>query len=132
MHNLNSDLKFKNQIKFNSFCLQFDVVKRIKKRIPENKAKRNLDQHAKKVVSDNPGLVDFVIRLVNSVLILPDRQVKFFLRNSNDRITVKSVLLIKEFLGLVEMTFGQVHGGLSLPKWQAVKMTFSAPCCINN
>ena len=78
MHNLNSDLKFKNQIKFNSFCLQFDVVKRIKKRIPENKAKRNLDQHAKKVVSDNPGLVDFVIRLVNSVLTLPDGQVKYF------------------------------------------------------
>ena len=36
-------------------------------------------QRAKKVVSDSPGLVDFAIsRLVNSVINLPDRQVKFF------------------------------------------------------
>ena len=36
------------------------------------------NQHAKKVVSDSPGLVDFTIGLVNSVLNLPYRQVKFF------------------------------------------------------
>ena len=35
-------------------------------------------QRAKKVVSHSPGLVDFTIRLVNSVLNLPNRQVKFF------------------------------------------------------
>ena len=35
-------------------------------------------QCAKKVVSDSPGLVDFAIGLVNSVLNLPDRQVKNF------------------------------------------------------
>jgi len=35
-------------------------------------------QCAKKVVSDSPGLVDFVIRLVNSVLDLPNGQVNFF------------------------------------------------------
>ena len=35
-------------------------------------------QRAKKVVSHSPGLVDFVIGLVNSVLNLPDGQVKFF------------------------------------------------------
>ena len=35
-------------------------------------------QRAKKVVSDSPGLVDFAIGLVKSVLNLPDRQVKFF------------------------------------------------------
>ena len=35
-------------------------------------------QRAKKVVSDSPGLVDFVIGLVNSVLNLPDGQVKYF------------------------------------------------------
>ena len=29
-------------------------------------------QSAKKVVSDSPGLVDFAIRLVNSVINLPD------------------------------------------------------------
>jgi len=34
-------------------------------------------QRAKKVVIDSPGLVDFAIGLVNSVLNLPDGQVKF-------------------------------------------------------
>ena len=33
---------------------------------------------AKKVVSDSTGLVDFAIRLVNSVLNLPNGQVKYF------------------------------------------------------
>ena len=39
------------------------------------------DQHAKKVVSDSTGLVDFAIRLVNFVLTcnLPDGLVNFFL-----------------------------------------------------
>ena len=37
-----------------------------------------MDQCAKKVMSDSPGLVDFTIGLVNSVLNLPDGQVKFF------------------------------------------------------
>ena len=35
-------------------------------------------QHAKKVVSDSPGLVDFAIGLVNSVFSFPDGQVIFF------------------------------------------------------
>ena len=35
-------------------------------------------QRAKKVVSDNLGLVDFAIGLVNSDLNLPGKQVKFF------------------------------------------------------
>ena len=35
-------------------------------------------QRAKKVVSNSPGLVDFAIGLVNSVLNLPNRQVKYF------------------------------------------------------
>ena len=35
-------------------------------------------QPAKKVVSDSLGLVDFAIGLVNSVLNLPDGQVKYF------------------------------------------------------
>ena len=86
----------------------------------------SIQQRAKKVVSDSRGLVDFAIGLVNFVLNLPDEQVKF-LRNSDYRRTVKSILLIKKFLGLVEMTFGLVYASLSLPKWQAVKMTFSAP-----
>ena len=33
-------------------------------------------QRTKKVVTDSPGLVDFAIGLVNSVLNLPDGQVK--------------------------------------------------------
>ena len=37
-------------------------------------------QCAKKVVSDSPGLVDFAIGLVNSVLNLPDGQAKIFWR----------------------------------------------------
>ena len=35
-------------------------------------------QHAKKVVCDSPGLVDFAIALGNSFLNLPDGRVKFF------------------------------------------------------
>ena len=37
-----------------------------------------LYQRAKKVVSDSPGLVDFVIRLVNSFLNFPYGQMDFF------------------------------------------------------
>ena len=37
-----------------------------------------LKQRAKKVVSDSPGLVDFALRLVNTVLNMPDGQVNFF------------------------------------------------------
>ena len=37
-----------------------------------------LPQHAKKVVSDSVGLVDFAIGLVNSVFNLPNGQVMFF------------------------------------------------------
>ena len=36
------------------------------------------------------------------------------------RRTVKSILLIKKFWGLVEMTFGLVNASFSLPEWQAV------------
>ena len=46
----------------------------------------------KKIVSDSPGLVDFAIGLVNSVFKLPVGQVK-------NRGTVKSILLVKKFLG---------------------------------
>ena len=37
-------------------------------------------QRARKVVSDSPGLVDFAIGLVNSVLNLPNGQRKIFQR----------------------------------------------------
>ena len=41
---------------------------------------------------------------------------------------MKSILFVKTFLGLVEMTAGLVNAGFSLPEWQAVKTIFFAPC----
>ena len=40
---------------------------------------------------------------------------------------MKSILLVKKFLGLVEMTSGLVNASFSLPEWQAVKIIFFAP-----
>ena len=77
-------------------------------------------------MSDSQGLVDFAIGLVNSVINLPDGQVKSFVEfklHKNCEIN----LLIKTFLGLAEMMFGLVNVSFSLPEWQAVKMTFFAP-----
>ena len=76
-------------------------------------------------MSDSPGLVDFAIGLVNSVINLPDGQVKFFEEFKLQNCEIN--LLIKTFLGLVEMMFGPVNVSFSLPEWQAVKMTFFAP-----
>ena len=45
---------------------------------------------------------------------------------------MKSILLVKNCLGLVQMTFGQVNASFSLPEWQAVKMIFFAPCFFTN
>ena len=66
-------------------------------------------------MSDSPGLVNFAIRLVNSVINLPDGQMKFFEEfrlQKNCEINV----LMKTFLGLVEMMFGLVNVSFSLPK----------------
>ena len=71
-------------------------------------------QRAKKLVSDSPGLVGFAIGLENSVINLPDGQLKFFEES-------------KTFLGLVEMMFGLVNVSFSLPEWQAVKVIVFAP-----
>ena len=49
------------------------------------------------------------------------------MRNLNNRRTVKSILRVKKFLGLVEMTSGLVNASFSLPEWQAAKMIFFAP-----
>ena len=66
-------------------------------------------QCAKEVVSDIAlRLVNFAIGLPNSVLNLPDGEVKYF-GNSNYRRTVKSILLIKTFWGLIEIMFGLAH-----------------------
>ena len=77
-------------------------------------------------MSDSPGLVDFAIRLVNSVINLPDGQVSVFEEFKLQK-NCEISLLIKTFFGLVEMIFGLVNVSFSLPDWQAVKMTFSAP-----
>ena len=37
-------------------------------------------------------------------------------------------MLVKNFFGLVKMTFGLVDVGYSLPEGQAVKLIFFAPC----
>ena len=85
------------------------------------------NQRAKKVVSNNPELVDFAIGLtMNSVLNLPDGQVKSFeefklQKNCEINSPYQNVF------GLVEMTFGLVYASFSLPEWQALKMTFFAP-----
>ena len=85
-----------------------------------------MTQHAKKVVSDSPALVDFAIRLVIFFCNLPHGQVLFW---GEIQITegLYSILLIKKGFGLVEKTCGLVHASYSLPEWQAVKLTFFAP-----
>ena len=40
---------------------------------------------------------------------------------------MKSILLVKKLLGLVEMTSGLVNASFSLPERQAVEMIFFAP-----
>ena len=77
-------------------------------------------------MSDSPGLVDFAIRLVNSVINLSDGQVSFFEELKLQK-NCEISLLIKTFFGLVEMIFGLVNVSFSLPDWQAVKMTFFPP-----
>ena len=83
-------------------------------------------QRAKKVVSHSLGLVDFAIGLANSVLNLPDWQVKYFEEFSLQK-NCEINSTHQKILGLVEMTFGLVNVSFSLPEWQAVKMTFFAP-----
>ena len=78
-------------------------------------------------MSDSPGLVDFAFGLVNSVFNLPDRQVKFLGKFKLQKDCNQSCSS-KRVLGLVEMTCGLVHASYSLPEWQAVKLTFFAPC----
>jgi len=80
-----------------------------------------LEQHAKKVMSESSELVDFAIGLVNALLNLPDKQVKFFtefkLQKNNCNHSYSS-----------KNSFGLVLASYNLPKVQAVKLTFSAPC----
>ena len=77
-------------------------------------------------MSNSPGLVDFTIRLVNSVLNLPNGKVKFceeFKLHKNCVINPAH----QKVVGASEMNFGLGHTSCCLPKWQAVKLTFSVP-----
>ena len=67
-------------------------------------------------MSDSPGLVDVAVGLANSVLNLPDGQVKYF-----EEFKVQKNCEInsahQKILGLVEMMFGLVNASFSLPEW---------------
>ena len=45
---------------------------------------------------------------------------------------MKPILLVKKLLGLVEMNSGLVNASFSLPEWQAVKISFFAPCVMQH
>ena len=96
------------------------------KKVGSESPEKNKYQRAKKVVSNSRGLVDFAIRLVDSVFNWPDGQVKFF-----EEFTLQKYcqinMLIKTFLGLVQMLFWPVNVSFGLPEWQAVEITFFAP-----
>ena len=85
-----------------------------------------MSQHAKKVVSDSTGLVDFAIMVVIFVLNMPKVGKCCFWGNLNHRRIVINPANQKG-LELVEMTCGLVHAGYSLLEWQTVKLTFFAP-----
>ena len=76
-------------------------------------------------MSDSPGLQDFAIGPVNSVINLPDRQVKFFQEFKLQK-NCEINPLLKTLFGLVEMMLELVNVNFSSPQWQAVKMTFFA------
>ena len=65
-------------------------------------------------MSDSPGLVNFAMGLVNSVINWPDGQVNIFEEFKLQK-NCEINLLIKTFCGLVEMMFGLVNVSFSLP-----------------
>ena len=70
-------------------------------------------QHAKKVMSHSPGLMDFATGLVNSAVItLPNGQVIFFEEFKLQK-NCEINLNIKTFFGLVETIFGLVNVSFS-------------------
>ena len=79
-------------------------------------------------MSDSPGLAKFAIGLVNSVIDLPNGQVKSFDEFKLQK-NFEINLLTKTFLGLVEMIFGLVNISFSLPEWQSYKNDFL--CTLN-
>ena len=76
-----------------------------------------------------PGASGFCYRASEFCYNLPNGQVKFFEESKLKR-NCEINLLIKTFLGLVEMMFGLVNVSFSLPEQQAVNVTFFAPCIV--
>ena len=60
--------------------------------------------------------------LVNSILNLPNEQVKFF-----GEFNVINPVHQKKFFELYKVTHGLEDSSYSLPKWQGIKLTFLAP-----
>ena len=81
----------------------------------QNPACKESGVHA---INYSPSLVDFAIGLVNFVINLPDRQVKFFGELKLQK-NCEINPLIKNVLRLVEMMFGLVNVRFSFPEWQA-------------
>ena len=75
----------------------------------------------KKGVSYSWELVDSPIRLVNSVMLLEE-----FKLQKNCKQSCSS----KKIWGIVKKTLGLVRGSYSLREWQALKLTFFAPCLL--
>ena len=65
----------------------------------KTKENTSTDQHAKKVVFDGPGLVDFAVGLVISVLNLPHGQELFFFCEIQITEGLQSIPLIKKGFG---------------------------------
>ena len=80
-------------------------------------------QRAKKVVSDSPGLSGQCFWFLTCRRASAVFWGKFKLQKD-----CYQSCQSKRVLGLVEMTCGLVHAIYSLPEWQAVKLTFFAPC----
>lgn len=76
--------------------------------IPSWSLIKNMYRHAKKVVSDSLRLVDFAVRLEDTVLHLPTSGK--FLRKFKTQMYCKK----RNFGGLVRMTFGLVHNSYNL------------------
>ena len=91
-------------------------------------------QRAKKVVSDSPGLTDFAIALVNSVLNLPGGQVKWSFKEFklHKNCVINPAYQIEKVFGASwnEFWASTYQLSYSLPEWQAVKLTFLTPAVV--
>ena len=80
-------------------------------------------------MSNSLAPVDFAVGLVNSVLNMPNEQVNFFGKFTLQKMKpVINPAHPKFYFGLIKLTLGLEHVSCSLPEWQAVKLTFFAPC----